>query len=356
MKSQTFIVITIFAVLIAACAQVPATPPPILTDEPSIPVTGVAVVESVDVQILESQPPQVHVIIRGQLPDAGCTTISAANQVREGNTFKVTLITTTDPLALCAQALTPFEYVVPLDVSNLPPAEYTVEVDGIQETFEWFAPDGSAFQRALVDALNARDYQALKAMMHESFMLAYWQSEGTPYTPDLAVEQLELNLLNGSSAIIANPDQDLTALLGMDPVTIVGPGVTEVSPLFISGLGEQGRDEAILFTAELPDGSPYWYGMLFAKDGFANSGTLIIEPVDENTFSTSVQYVIADENATIHDGPGSGYAVIGEVASGQIAKVTGTNVNGSWWRIVCPDDTVGSCWVSASLTQPTQAP
>jgi hypothetical protein len=90
--------------ILAACAPVAVTPPPILTEEPAIPVTGVAVVQSVEIQILESMPVQVNAIIRGQLPDAGCTTIASVNQVREGNTIAITLVTTTDPLALCALA------------------------------------------------------------------------------------------------------------------------------------------------------------------------------------------------------------------------------------------------------------
>lgn len=61
-------------------------PPPILTEEPSIPVTGVAVVQSVEIQILESDPTEVNAIVRGQLPDAGCTTISSVDKVRGGDT------------------------------------------------------------------------------------------------------------------------------------------------------------------------------------------------------------------------------------------------------------------------------
>lgn len=51
--------------------------------------------------------------MRVQLPDAGCTTIPA-----------VTLTTTTDPVTLCAQALTPFEQVISLDLSSLLSANY----------------------------------------------------------------------------------------------------------------------------------------------------------------------------------------------------------------------------------------
>lgn len=93
-------------------------------------------VQSIEIQILESFPIQVNVIARGQLPDAGCTTISGASQTRTGNTFNVTITTKTDPTALCAQMLTPFEYVIPLDVSSLLPGPYIVNVNGVQGSFE----------------------------------------------------------------------------------------------------------------------------------------------------------------------------------------------------------------------------
>jgi hypothetical protein len=69
----------------------------------------------VEVEILDGGPSQVNAIIRGQLPDGGCTTISSVDQVRNGNTFNIQLMTTTDPLAICTLAATPFEKIVPLN-------------------------------------------------------------------------------------------------------------------------------------------------------------------------------------------------------------------------------------------------
>lgn len=366
MKPRLFIVLTVLTVLlVVACAPV-ATPipeptpfQPIPTEEQIIPVTGVAVVQGVDIQIVGSWPLQVNALVRGQLPDAGCTTISDINQTRDGNTIKVTLTTTTDPLALCAQALTPFEQVVALDVANLPPAEYTVDVNGVTQTFELFPRDGMQFKQALVSALNARDYSLLKLIMDESLMIGYWLSEGTSNTPDQAIEQLRLNLLNSSSPITADYTKNLIELLGMDPVTIVDLDIVEASAVFVSGLGTQGKDEAILFVAKLPDGSLYWHGLLFARDGFARPSTpvtpVVVQPVNMNAYPTDVKYILAQKDVRIRSGPGTQFSIIGLIVAGQTAKVTGVNVNGSWWRVICPDDKVGSCWVSANrnLTKPT---
>ena len=140
MKTRIFIVIAALSMLIAACAPGAGASPantetPAPNPAPSMPAS-VATVESVEVHILESMPVQVQIVVRGQLPDAGCTTIGSVEQAREGNVIRVTLVTTTDPLALCAQALTPFEHVISLDVSSLLPGKYIVNVNGVKKSFE----------------------------------------------------------------------------------------------------------------------------------------------------------------------------------------------------------------------------
>lgn len=363
-KSKFLLVSMVMILLAVACAPVltPASPtlPPILTEEPAVPVipiTGVAVVQSLEVQILENSPLSVNLIVRGQLPDAGCTTISGVNQTRDGNTIKVNLTTTTDPVALCAQSLTPFEKVIPLDVSNLPAARYVVNVNGLEQSFELLTRDSTKFKQDLVAALNARNYELMKVMMGESFMIGYWLSEGTTNTPDAAVEQLRTNLLNSSSPVTADYGRNLVELLGTDPVTIIGPNVVEASPLLVSGLGAEGKDQAILFNAKLPDGSLYWHGMLFAKDGFVKPAP-VVTPVDTNAYPTDVKFVMAQQDVRLRSGPGTQFRILGFIAEGQTAKVTGVSADRNWWRVICPDNSTGSCWVSAArnLTQPTDGP
>jgi hypothetical protein len=98
-------------------------------------VEGLAPVEDIDILILESFPVQVNVVARGNLPD-GCTTINEVTQERDGNTFRVT-ITTVRPVGMvCTEALVPFEKVIALDVYGLPAGVYTVDVNGVSDTFE----------------------------------------------------------------------------------------------------------------------------------------------------------------------------------------------------------------------------
>lgn len=98
---------------------------------------GTALVEEVDIRILESFPVQVHVAARGNLPD-GCTQINenATTVQRDGNTFNVYLGTIRPKEALCTEALVPFEHTIPLDVYGLERGTYTVNVNGVEETFE----------------------------------------------------------------------------------------------------------------------------------------------------------------------------------------------------------------------------
>jgi inhibitor of cysteine peptidase len=99
----------------------------------SLPTTGLAPVEEIEIVILESFPVQINVIARGNLPDP-CTEISEVLQEREGDTFFITIETYRYP-GFCIQLLTPFEEIIPLDVYGLPAGIYTVDVNGVQAIF-----------------------------------------------------------------------------------------------------------------------------------------------------------------------------------------------------------------------------
>ena len=274
MKPQIFISVTILAVLVAACGLVttPPTPVPIMTEETPGPVAGMAVVQSVDIQILESQPIQVNALIRGQMPDAGCTTIADVTQTRDGNTFNIMLTTTTDPLALCAQALTPFEQVIQLDTSDLSPAPYEMNANGVRKVFVLLPREMKDFKQMLVDALNAQDYDTLRLMMDTSLVIAEWGLQREKYDIGPAIEKLQVNHLNANSSITAEFDKDLTTLPeGTDPFSVLSLDVGPNHVLFVSGWGPEGKDGAILYMNYTLDGTLYWHGVLVAKGGFAEN-------------------------------------------------------------------------------------
>jgi len=101
---------------------------------PMVPVIGLASVDEIDMLILESFPVQINVISRENLPDP-CTEISEVLQERGGDAFFITIKTYRSP-GFCIQVLAPFEETIPLGVYGLPAGTYTVEVNGVQGTFD----------------------------------------------------------------------------------------------------------------------------------------------------------------------------------------------------------------------------
>jgi hypothetical protein len=462
-KSKVFLTAVLFLLLATACAPV-ALPSAPIVEQPVIPVSGTASVQSVEIEVLETNPILANAILRGQLPDAGCTTIASIDQVRAGNTINLTVNTTTDPGALCAQALTPFEQIVSLDVSGLAPAQYVVNVNGVEQSFYLPTRDAELFKQSLVEALNGRDYGRLQAFMDSSFLVGYWLSEGGPNTPEQAVELMQRSLLASSSPVSADPRMNLADLLGTDPYTILGAEVIDASPLFTSGWGPEGRDEAILFVARRPNGEMYWHGFLFARDGFAQHGPIVqpVTPVptqpakpvsgpgtqeiptitilsvvqnesvtirtsdfpadtkfqvrmgksgtagvdgilvdsfnskkggsfvvtfeipeklhkekqiairlessngfysynwfENDTFErpqsdylpADVEYVMARQDLSIHNGPSKNHKIVSWVDEGDILKVTGVSPDGRWYRVAYPDHPAGIYWVLAKFTK-----
>lgn len=81
-------------------------------------------------------------------------------------------------------------------------------------------------------------------------------------------------------------------------------------------------------------------------------------PIPTTAASTSVEYVKTLTDVYMRTGPGMEYSKLGIVKMGQVVKVTGVSINGLWWRVLCLDGTVGSCWITArsKYTKPTTAP
>jgi hypothetical protein len=189
-----------------------------------------AVVDGLDVRIMESFPVQVQAVVTGYLPD-GCTTITGVEAVNEGTAFRIHITTERPADAMCTQQIVPFEQVVGLTTADLPAGTYQVVVNDMSVSFEL-------------------------------------PSSETPAEP-----------------------------------------------------------------AE-PEAGEY--------------------PVVE----TTTGFVMAQVDVPIYDAPSEDGAEIGMIAGGQLARVTGASPDGAWWRVICPDESVGDCWVSAApeLTAPASPP
>jgi inhibitor of cysteine peptidase len=98
-------------------------------------ITSDATVDSIDINIKESFPVQIDVIAHGNFSD-GCTDMSDVSQERTENTFNIKIEQTRPEGVSCTQALVPFSKTVSLDVYGLPAGVYTVNVNGVIDTFE----------------------------------------------------------------------------------------------------------------------------------------------------------------------------------------------------------------------------
>ena len=101
------------------------------------------------------------------------------------------------------------------------------------------------------------------------------------------------------------------------------------------------------FEIDLPEGSWVW--------GVTSIPDLLTLPAFIRVQETDVEYVMAVQDVPMYEGPDASYARIGEIFGGQTAKVTGQDFASGWWRVICPDDTIGNCWVTngTAFTIPT---
>jgi hypothetical protein len=185
--SALLALLAVLALGLAACTSAPRLEPgappleptptpgldqPVSSDDPDAAkpepgledvIVGEAIVEEVELSILESFPVQVHARITGFLGD-GCTEVGQIKQWREGNVIYVTVGTVRPADAICTMALLPLETAVPLDVAGLPAGSYTVDVHGVTAAFE-LAVDNTA---TLLDGEEAAAVEAaLDALAQE---------------------------------------------------------------------------------------------------------------------------------------------------------------------------------------------
>ncbi|WP_440946476.1 protease inhibitor I42 family protein [Methanosarcina sp. T3] len=164
-------------------------------------IYGVANVENIDILILESFPVQIHVIAEGYLPD-GCTEIDEIKTETEGNTFNISITTKRPKEAICTQAIESFTETIPLEVQGLSAGNYTVNVNGVNGSFE-LAVDNTLDeipnavppeQQVITEASNGTTISLKEG---ETFYLRLKENPTTGYS-------WELNLSQGLSLVSGN--------------------------------------------------------------------------------------------------------------------------------------------------------
>lgn len=127
------------------------------------------------------------------------------------------------------------------------------------------------FTRQLATALQNKDYDTLKGLMSDPFTIGYWRSEGTEPTREQALKFLQDNWLGPAEDVVidlAGKTDQSKLLDGTPPLSMWDPKIKAVKTVYVQGLNRDGKGEGLLVIAQRPDGTLYWYALLYAAAGF----------------------------------------------------------------------------------------
>lgn len=131
------------------------------------------------------------------------------------------------------------------------------------------SPD--AFSDQLRQSVESADFGGMRGLMDDNlFVIAFWPGNSLPPLPaDDAIGQLRNLHMTGGPIRFPEADAPLAEMLGnQDPLHIFQSDVQVVDVLFSQGWGAEGLGEAMLFVAQRPDGSFWWYSIIIAPTGF----------------------------------------------------------------------------------------
>jgi hypothetical protein len=97
------------------------------------PVVDPIQIDSVDVRILESSPPQAVAHVQGVLGD-GCSEFHSLSQSRSASTITVTILRQRPRDAICTQIAKLYEADIPLE-GQYPPGRYVLRVNSVEKVF-----------------------------------------------------------------------------------------------------------------------------------------------------------------------------------------------------------------------------
>ena len=130
--------IWLLVIALAACSpSAPATiPPTIVPSATPLPTLASreAQVQSVEIQILQSDLPQVSAVVHGNLTES-CATLGESQVQYASNTFHIKVYVNSPSDIGCVQSTTPFNTTIPLDTKNLPAGNYAVIANGVSMSF-----------------------------------------------------------------------------------------------------------------------------------------------------------------------------------------------------------------------------
>ena len=122
-RPNTLIVCSLVIPFVAGCS--PPTAPSVLIEPISI--------ESVDVLVMESFPPQAAAHVTGVIGD-GCSELHSVQQQRTGTTVVMTILRERPRDAICTQIAKLYDETIPLE-GTFPPGPYDLIVNGFRKAF-----------------------------------------------------------------------------------------------------------------------------------------------------------------------------------------------------------------------------
>jgi len=90
-------------------------------------------IESVDVLVMESAPPQVSARVKGVIGD-GCSELHSETQERSGSTVRITILRERREQAICIQIARLYDQTFRL-AGAFPPGRYTLYVNDVERPF-----------------------------------------------------------------------------------------------------------------------------------------------------------------------------------------------------------------------------
>jgi len=131
--------------------------------------------------------------------------------------------------------------------------------------------DPAVLQDALLQALAAGDIEQLQMWMTDPVLTGWWRGELTDEAPADAVKLLAEQLGPDSNVTLVE-DADLQSLMGgKDPLSIPREEAGVTNAFLVSGWGEDGLDEAILFISRQADDNVKWHGWMVVQGGFSGA-------------------------------------------------------------------------------------
>jgi inhibitor of cysteine peptidase len=118
------------SLLFAACSPPTGTPP---ADSPAASDNKDVIIDDLQIQIMESFPVQVAVVVTGSLLD-GCVVLDTIEYVHHDEMFTLTPESHREG-DVCTEALVPFEERVVLDVEGLAAGTYQVVIGDVSADF-----------------------------------------------------------------------------------------------------------------------------------------------------------------------------------------------------------------------------